>query len=76
MNYQGIITRDKEILGGKPIIKGTRLSVELILKKLSEGATVRDLLENYPHLQDVQVYAALEYTSVVVANEEIIDAAA
>ena len=59
MSYQNIIVRDKDILGGKPIVKGTRISVELILKKLSKGATVSDLLRNYPHLQDSQVYAAL-----------------
>lgn len=76
MDYRDIIIRNKEILGGKPIIKGTRISVALILKKLSEGATVADLLKNYPHLQDFQVYAALQYAAAVVANEEIIDSAA
>lgn len=76
MSYQSTIIRDKGILGGKPIVKGTRISVELILKKLSEGATVSDLLGNYPHLQDFQVYAALEYALAVIANEEVIDVAA
>ncbi len=76
MAFQNIIIRDKNILGGKPIIKGSRISVELILKKLSEGATVADLLANYPHLQDFQIYAALEYAAAVIANEEIIDSVA
>lgn len=76
MSYKNIIVRNKEILGGKPIIQGTRISVELILKKLSEGATVPNLLKNYPQLQDFQIYAALEYASAVIANEEIIDLAA
>ncbi|MBD0255875.1 MAG: DUF433 domain-containing protein [Cytophagales bacterium] len=76
MDYREISIQNKGILGGKPIIEGTRISVELILKKLSAGATVADLLKNYPHLQDFQVYAALQYAAAVVANEEIIDSAA
>jgi len=61
MSYQNVIVSDKSILGGKPIIQGTCISVELGLKKLSEGATVPDLLGNYPHLQAFQIYPALEY---------------
>lgn len=62
MSYQNVIVRDKSILGGKPVIPGTRISVELVLKKkLSKGATVPDLLGNYPHLQAFQICAALEY---------------
>jgi uncharacterized protein (DUF433 family) len=45
MEYKEIIIRDINILSGKPIIKGARISVELILKKMSEGATVEDLLK-------------------------------
>ena len=61
MNYQDVIVRNPEILAGKPIIKGTRISIELLLKKMSEGASVEDLLKGYPHLQASQIYATLAY---------------
>jgi uncharacterized protein (DUF433 family) len=54
---------------GKPVIKGTRISVELLLKKLSEGAAVDDLVKDYD-LQKEDVYAALYYASALMANEE------
>ena len=57
---------------GKPVIKGTRLTVELILRKLSEGATTPDLLKMYPNLQEIDVFAALNYASEMVAAEEVI----
>ena len=57
---------------GKPVIKGTRITVELLLRKLSEGATTNDLLAMYPHLQEVDIMAALMYASDVLANEEMI----
>jgi uncharacterized protein (DUF433 family) len=49
MNYRERITADPDIMLGKPIIKGTRITVELILKKLSEGMEIEELLEVYPH---------------------------
>ena len=50
MNYKDYIQRKPDILLGKPVIKGTRISVELIMRKLAEGYTVEDLLKSYPHL--------------------------
>ncbi|MBK8632457.1 MAG: DUF433 domain-containing protein [Saprospiraceae bacterium] len=52
-----MITRDPKILLGKPIIKGTRISVELILRKLASGYTVEQVLSNYPHLTIEQIQA-------------------
>jgi uncharacterized protein (DUF433 family) len=63
MSYQIRIVSDPKILLGKPVIKGTRIAVELLLKKMSEGASVQDLLNDYPHLQKEDIYAALEYAS-------------
>lgn len=57
---------------GKPVIKGTRMTVELLLRKLSEGATAQDLTAMYPHLEEVDIRAALMYVSDIVANEEVI----
>ncbi len=73
MNYQERITADYRVLLGKPVIKGTRITVELILRKLSQGATVQDLLAMYPHLQEADVLAALTYASELIANEEVIN---
>ena len=75
MDYKTRIVSDYKILLGKPVIKGTRISVELILKKLSQGASISDLLALYPHIKQEDILAALTYASDVIANEEIIDLA-
>lgn len=72
MNYRDRIISDPKIMLGKPTIKGTRITVELILKKLSEGASVKEVLEMYPHLLEADIYACLQYASEVIAGEEII----
>jgi len=74
MNYQTRITADFNIMLGKPIIKGTRITVESILRKLSEGLTLSQLLEHYPHLTSVDVLAALAYSASVIDREEMIAA--
>ncbi|WP_339811984.1 DUF433 domain-containing protein [uncultured Imperialibacter sp.] len=60
MVYQDRIISDYKILLGKPAIKGTRISVELVLKKLSEGATVDELVSDY-QVQKEDIYVALNY---------------
>ena len=72
MNYKTRIIADPNIMLGKPIIKGTRITVELLLKKLSEGFTIEDIVSQYPHITKEDVLAAIEYASEVIANEEII----
>ncbi len=62
------ISTDPEILGGKPVISGTRISVELILTRLSEGRSVADILTEYPHLTRDQVMAAIDYARAAVAR--------
>jgi uncharacterized protein (DUF433 family) len=52
MSYKNRIVSDYKIMLGKPVIKGTRITVELILRKLSQGATTADVLQMYPHLQE------------------------
>ena len=61
-----------KVMMGKPVIRGTRLTVELILRKLSEGATERDLLEAYPKLTREDIHAAIRYAADTVAHEETI----
>jgi uncharacterized protein (DUF433 family) len=50
-HFSKYITNDPSILCGKPIIKGTRISVELIVRSLGEGATIDWILEGYPHIK-------------------------
>ncbi len=73
MNYQEHIERRPEIMMGKPIIKGTRITVEHVMLKLAGGYTVESLLKSYPHLTHDQIKAALEFTADMLANEEIIE---
>lgn len=73
MDYRERVTADYRVMVGKPVIKGTRITVELILQKMSQGATIENIVGMYPHLDKEDVLAALMYASAVIANEEIID---
>ncbi len=61
-----------KVMMGKPVIRGTRIPVELILRKLSEGATHAELVEAYPKLTTEDIHAAVRYAADTVAHEEII----
>jgi uncharacterized protein (DUF433 family) len=71
-NVQERIVIDPQIMLGKPTIKGTRITVELILKTLSEGASAEDVTDMYPQLQKEDINAALSYAQSLIAHEEII----
>jgi uncharacterized protein (DUF433 family) len=60
------------VMLGKPVIRGTRITVELILRKLAEGATEAELLEDYPHLKPEDLRAAIAYGAASVAHEEVV----
>lgn len=62
---------DPQVMIGKPVIRGTRITVELILRKLSEGATQSDLLDAYPRLTRADIQAAIRYAADILAHEEI-----
>ena len=68
MDYKDRIVLDPQIMLGKPVIKGTRITVELIVGRLSEGMTVDELLEAYPHLTKEDIFAALAYCRAVITN--------
>lgn len=70
-----LIERNPQIMLGKPVIKGTRITVELLMRKLADGFTVDDILEMYPHLNLGQVQAAFAYAADKIANEIIVEAA-
>lgn len=72
MNYKEYIESNVDVMLGKPVIKGTRLTVALILQKLSEGATAQQLIEAYPALTITAISAALAYASDVISNETVI----
>lgn len=67
--YGDYIVSDPDVMLGKPVIKGTRITVEIILKKLSEGATIPELLETYPHIGKKGIYAALEYAYTIISKK-------
>ena len=60
------------VMLGKPVIRGTRIPVELILRKFSEGATEEDLQEAYPRLEKKDIQAAFAYAAASLAHETII----
>ncbi len=67
-----LIVADKGTLGGKPRIKGTRISVELVLDRLAAGWTVDDILESYPHLTKEGILACLNYAKELVTEETLL----
>ncbi|MBW1796751.1 MAG: DUF433 domain-containing protein [Deltaproteobacteria bacterium] len=67
--YHDRIEINPEVMLGKPVIKGTRIPVELIVRKLGEGASVEDLLDGYPNLKKEDIQAALTYAANSLANE-------
>ena len=68
------ITADPHIMMGKPCIKGTRITVELILRKLGAGRTFDDILEAYPHLSKDDLLAALAFAADYMQHETVIAA--
>lgn len=73
MKLSDRIEIDPSRMNGKPVIKGTRITVELILKKLAEGAETEDLLEAYPHLEKDDIRAVFDYAARTHADEETIE---
>lgn len=59
------------VMLGKPVIRNTRIPVELVLRKLSEGATVEELLDAYPRLTTDDVHACLAYAADAIAHEDV-----
>jgi len=66
-----MIISDPEIMVGKPVIKGTRITVELILRKFAAGQTIEEILEDYPHLTRAGIKAALEYAAESVRFDHV-----
>lgn len=80
ISYIGTVTHPRietnpAVLHGKPVIRGTRIPVELILRKLAEGAMQADLLDAYPRLTAEDVHAALAYAADTLAHELVVPVA-
>lgn len=65
-DWRSRITIDPNVLAGKPVVRGTRVSVEFILDMLANGWTIEEILGNYPQLEGEDVIAALKYAAEVL----------
>jgi len=71
MDWQERITVDPEVLVGKPIVKGTRISVEFVLDLLGRGWTIEQILREYDHLTPEDIQACLAYASDMMKSERV-----
>jgi len=67
----GRITSDPSIFGGKPIIRGMRVSVELILSLLAQGEGIDEIVDDYPGLEPEDIRACLAYAHAVIAHDSL-----
>ena len=72
MNAAENVCIDPAVMLGKPTIRGTRITVELVLRKLAEGATTAELVEAYPQLSPDSIHAAITYAADSLAHEELV----
>lgn len=70
-NFLKRIVIDPEIMAGKPIIRGTRIPVDIIIKLVAQGMTPDEILKDYPHISKEDIQAALFYGAEVVSKEEV-----
>lgn len=73
LRWQELIEENREVMMGKPVFKGTRLTVEHVLRELGAGMTYSELLGCYPRLTPDHIQAAQQYAAAVLAMEETID---
>lgn len=74
MEWRDRIASDPAVLAGKPVIKGTRISVELILSWLANGWTYEQILASYPHIAREDILAALAFAGEMMRDERYIAA--
>ncbi len=63
MDYQQFIARDPKVCGGEPVIKGTRVTMRTVLASLAEGASVEEILEDFPALKEEDVRAVIAFAA-------------
>ncbi|MCG3120896.1 MAG: hypothetical protein ALAOOOJD_03791 [bacterium] len=64
MNYQGFIIRDPKICGGQPVIKGTRVTLRTVLATLAEGASIKEIIQDFPTLTEDDVRAVIAFAAI------------
>ncbi len=69
------IVGNPRVMGGKPVIRGTRIPIDAIVKRFAESMAVENVLEDYPELTKEDIYAALEYSAQLVKGEKIMQIA-
>ncbi|MBV9688970.1 MAG: DUF433 domain-containing protein [Ktedonobacteraceae bacterium] len=70
-DYTERIIIDPKIMVGKPVVKGTRVLVEVVLERLAENLDVKTLFEDYPRLTEEDVKACLTYAEAVIEGEDV-----
>ena len=70
-----LIQLDPAVMLGKPVVKGTRITVESIIQELASGYSHDQILAAHPHLQEKHILAALQYAAALMQNEKIYSAA-
>jgi len=71
MDWRERIAVDPQILVGKPVIRGTRIAVELVIDLLARGYTKEQILEQYDHISDLDIQACLAYASETLRSERV-----
>ena len=67
------IVRDKSILGGRPFIAGTHISVSFILKQLTQGHTIKEIVRQYPQIRGDDIINAIKYAANLVDSQPFIE---
>jgi len=75
MMYQDRITANPKVMLGKPVVKGTRITVELILRKIAGGYSFDEIIEMYPHISKDDILACVSYAVSVIESEETLKSA-
>ena len=69
MDYQQYIVRDTNICGGEPVVKGTRVTLRTVLSSLAEGATIDEILADFPALTEVHVRAVIAFAAASAEDD-------
>ncbi len=69
MDWRAYIESRPGVLGGKPVVRNTRISVELILEYLAEGASAAEIVDAYGHITEADVFAAIAFTHDILIKE-------
>lgn len=69
IDWRKHIHSDPGTLGGKPVVRGTRISVELILEYLAEGGTVAEIIEGYPGVSETDIRAAIAFSNHLLTKQ-------